>query len=66
MITKLLRKKSPEDLVDEAYDEARLMHKHLTAFDLLAFGVGATALLILSHVGCFVIAASLGNGPWPR
>ena len=42
MITKLLRKKSPEELVDEAYDEARLMHKHLTAFDLLAFGVGAT------------------------
>ncbi|MFA6212873.1 MAG: amino acid permease [Candidatus Obscuribacterales bacterium] len=42
MITKLLRKKSPEELVDEAYDAERLMTKHLTAFDLLAFGVGAT------------------------
>ncbi len=42
MLTKLLKKKSPEELVDEAYDADRLMTKHLTAFDLLAFGVGAT------------------------
>ncbi len=42
MITKLLRKKSPETLVSEAYDGDRLMKKHLSAFDLMAFGVGAT------------------------
>lgn len=41
-IEKLFRKKSPKLLVDEAYDESRLMHKHLSVFDLIAFGVGAT------------------------
>lgn len=40
--SRLFRKKSPQLLVDEAYDEARLMHKHLSVFDLIAFGVGAT------------------------
>jgi APA family basic amino acid/polyamine antiporter len=42
LIKKLFRTKSPESLVSEAYDEERLMKKHLSAFDLIAFGVGAT------------------------
>ena len=42
MIEKLLRTKSPETLVSEAYDGDRVMKKHLSAFDLMAFGVGAT------------------------
>ncbi len=38
-----LRKKSPSDLVAEAEGgEHGPMHKHLGAFDLIAFGVGAT------------------------
>lgn len=39
---RLFRTKSAQSLVDEAYDETRLMKKSLTAFDLIAFGVGAT------------------------
>jgi len=42
LIKNLLRTKSPETLVNEAYDEERLMKKHLGALDLIAFGVGAT------------------------
>lgn len=36
------RRKSPKTLVDEASADGRAMHKHLSAFDLVAFGVGAT------------------------
>ena len=38
----LFRTRSPQSLIDEAYHESRLMKKSLTAFDLVAFGVGAT------------------------
>lgn len=39
---RLFRRKSTDLLIDEAYGEARLMKKSLSAFDLIAFGVGAT------------------------
>jgi APA family basic amino acid/polyamine antiporter len=39
---RLLRRKPTDQLIDEAYGESRLMKKSLSAFDLLAFGVGAT------------------------
>lgn len=38
----MFRTRSPKDLIDEAYTEARLMKKSLSAFDLIAMGVGAT------------------------
>ncbi|MBK9203774.1 MAG: hypothetical protein IPL73_15355 [Candidatus Obscuribacter sp.] len=39
----MMRVKSPETLIAEAEGgEHGPMHKHLSAFDLLAFGVGAT------------------------
>lgn len=38
----IFRTRSPQSLIDEAYDESRLMKKTLSAFDLIAFGVGAT------------------------
>jgi len=39
---RLFRTKPARALIDEAYEPGRLMKRHLTAFDLLAFGVGAT------------------------
>lgn len=39
---RLFRRKPTTLLIDEAYGENRLMKKTLSAFDLLAFGVGAT------------------------
>lgn len=39
---RLFRTKSPHLLIEEAYAPDRLMKKTLTAFDLVAFGVGAT------------------------
>ncbi|MBX9694192.1 MAG: amino acid permease, partial [Cyanobacteria bacterium] len=41
-IQSLLRTRSPQDLIDEAYHETRLMKKSLTAFDLILMGIGAT------------------------
>ena len=41
-IRRLFRTKSPHLLIEEAYEPSRLMKKSLTAFDLVAFGVGAT------------------------
>lgn len=41
-IKSLIRTRSPKELVDEAYHETRLMKKSLSAFDLIALGVGAT------------------------
>src|SRR5262249_14345367 len=41
-ISRLFRTKPPQTLIDEAYHPERLMKKSLTAFDLVAFGVGAT------------------------
>lgn len=42
LIARLLRTKPAQQLVDEAYDGNRDMKRSLTAFDLIAFGVGAT------------------------
>lgn len=39
---RLFRRKSATLLIDEAYEGSRVMKKSLSAFDLLAFGVGAT------------------------
>lgn len=39
---RLFRTKPPQLLIDEAYEPERLMKKRLSAYDLLAFGVGAT------------------------
>jgi len=41
-IKRLLQTKSPQLLIDEAYEPSRQMKKTLTAKDLVAFGVGAT------------------------
>ncbi|HEY9774994.1 MAG TPA: amino acid permease [Planktothrix sp.] len=41
-LSRLLRKKDPKLLIDEAYESSRLMKKTLSAYDLMAFGVGAT------------------------
>ncbi len=38
----LLRTRSPQELIDEAYHETRLMKKTLSAFDLVLMGIGAT------------------------
>lgn len=39
---RMFRTKSPQSLVDEAYEPHRQMKKTLSVFDLIAFGVGAT------------------------
>ena len=41
-LKRLLQTKSPQLLIDEAYEPSREMKKTLTARDLIAFGVGAT------------------------
>lgn len=41
-IKSFFRRKSPKTLVEEAAADGRSMQKHLSAFDLIAFGVGAT------------------------
>jgi APA family basic amino acid/polyamine antiporter len=41
-LSRIFRTKAPQELVDEANAPHRLMKKTLTAFDLIAFGVGAT------------------------
>lgn len=41
-VRSLFRRRSPRELIDEAYSESRLMKKSLSAFDLVAMGVGAT------------------------
>jgi APA family basic amino acid/polyamine antiporter len=39
---RIFQTKDPHLLIEEAYEPERLMKKTLTAFDLIAFGVGAT------------------------
>jgi APA family basic amino acid/polyamine antiporter len=41
-LSRLLRTKHPKLLIDEANDSSRLMKKSLSAYDLVAFGIGAT------------------------
>lgn len=41
-IRRLFRTKNPQTLIDEAYHPDHVMKKSLSAFDLMAFGVGAT------------------------
>jgi APA family basic amino acid/polyamine antiporter len=41
-LSKLLRIKAPQLLIEEAYNPDRLMKKNLSAFDLITFGIGAT------------------------
>lgn len=41
-LSRIFRTKPPHELVGEANEPGRLMKKTLTAFDLIAFGVGAT------------------------
>lgn len=41
-LSRLLRTKDPALLIEEAYDSSHMMKKSLSAFDLIAFGVGAT------------------------
>ncbi|MBY0357060.1 MAG: amino acid permease [Candidatus Obscuribacterales bacterium] len=66
---RLLRTKPPQELIDEAYNDARLMKKTLSAFDLIAFGVGATigsgifALTGTAAAGQAIVARDLLNTP---
>lgn len=41
-LARLLKTKPPSQLIDEAYESSHVMKKTLSAFDLVAFGVGAT------------------------
>lgn len=69
LIKRFLRTKPPQDLIDEAYNDTRLMKKTLTAFDLIAFGVGATigsgifALTGTAAAGQTVVARDILNTP---
>ncbi len=55
----MFRTKPPQTLIDEAYEPERLMKKKLTAFDLMAFGVGAT---IGSGIFALTGTAAAGQG----
>lgn len=62
-IARLFRTKAPSKLIEEAYEPGRLMKKTLTAFDLIAFGVGAT---IGSGIFALTGTAAAGHaGPAP-
>jgi APA family basic amino acid/polyamine antiporter len=58
-LKRIFRTKSPHDLVDEANTADRLMKKTLTAWDLVAFGIGAT---IGSGIFALTGTAAAGHG----
>lgn len=58
-LRRLFRTKPPQLLIDEAYEPERLMKKRLNAFDLIAFGVGAT---IGSGIFALTGTAAAGQG----
>ncbi len=68
-IKSIFRTRSPKDLIDEAYQESRLMKKSLSAFDLVAMGIGATigsgifALTGTAAAGQTVVSRGLWDTP---
>jgi len=58
-LKRIFRTKPPQELVDEANEPGRMMKKTLTAFDLVAFGVGAT---IGSGIFALTGTAAAGQG----
>lgn len=58
-LKRIFRTKAPNELVDEANEPHRLMKKTLTAWDLIAFGVGAT---IGSGIFALTGTAAAGQG----
>jgi basic amino acid/polyamine antiporter, APA family len=58
-LSKVMRTKPPQLLVDEAYEPERQMKKTLSARDLIAFGVGAT---IGSGIFALTGTAAAGSG----
>lgn len=65
----MFRTRSPQDLIDQAYTESRLMKKTLGAFDLICMGVGATigagifALTGTAAAGQTVMSTSIWDTP---
>ena len=60
LTNRLFRTKPPQALIDEAYHPDRLMKRTLSAFDLIAFGVGAT---IGSGIFALTGTACAGQAP---
>lgn len=58
-LKRIFRTKPPHELVEEANEPGRVMKKTLTAFDLIAFGVGAT---IGSGIFALTGTAAAGQG----
>ncbi len=57
---KILRRKTPQKLIEEAYRPERQLKKALSAFDLVAFGIGA-----IIGSGIFALAGTAAAGQLP-